>query len=110
MDFPPGIGGLQKIYKDTKDVEKRLENLDEFLNDAGECGDKNCCEDRNDGDYYDKLDHSKAFFAFLYVCLAVFVDAKIRSYADAKRYVYVKGDHCTYDIVSIKIHVLTAFL
>ena len=30
------LDGLQKIYKDAKDVEKRLENLDEFLNDAGE--------------------------------------------------------------------------
>ena len=30
------LEGLQKIYKDTKDVEKRLENIDEFLNDAGE--------------------------------------------------------------------------
>lgn len=30
------LDGLQKIYKDTKDVEKRLENLEEFLNDAGE--------------------------------------------------------------------------
>ena len=45
--------GLQKIYKDTKDVEKRLENLDEFLNDAGEF------QVRNPGctisDYLEKL-------------------------------------------------------
>ena len=47
------LDGLQKIYKDTKDVEKRLENLDEFLNDASEF------QDRNPGctvnDYLEKL-------------------------------------------------------
>ena len=47
------LDGLQKIYKDTKDVEKRLENLDEFLNDAGEF------QNRNPGctinDYLEKL-------------------------------------------------------
>ena len=35
------LDGLQKIYKDAKDVEKRLENLDEFLNDAGEFQNRN---------------------------------------------------------------------
>ncbi|MBE6384549.1 MAG: ATP-dependent DNA helicase Rep [Lentisphaerae bacterium] len=47
------LDGLQKIYKDAKDVEKRLENLDEFLNDAGEF------QVRNPGctisDYLEKL-------------------------------------------------------
>ena len=47
------LDGLQKIYKDAKDVEKRLENLEEFLNDAGEF------QTRNPGgtveDYLEKL-------------------------------------------------------
>ena len=47
------LDGLQKIYKDAADVAKRLENLDEFLNDAGEF------QSRNPGatiqDYLEKL-------------------------------------------------------
>ena len=47
------LDGLQKIYKDTKDVEKRLENLDEFLNDAGEFQARNPGSTIND--YLEKL-------------------------------------------------------
>ena len=47
------LDGLQKIYKDTKDVEKRLENLDEFLNDAGEFQSRNPGSGIND--YLEKL-------------------------------------------------------
>ena len=47
------LGGLQKIYKDTKDVEKRLENLDEFLNDAAEFQTRNPGSTIND--YLEKL-------------------------------------------------------
>ncbi len=47
------LDGLQKIYKDAKDVEKRLENLDEFLNDAGEFQARNPGSTIND--YLEKL-------------------------------------------------------
>ena len=47
------LDGLQKIYKDAKDVEKRLENLDEFLNDAGEFQTRNPGSGIND--YLEKL-------------------------------------------------------
>lgn len=47
------LDGLQKIYKDAKDVEKRLENFDEFLNDAGEFQSRNPGATVND--YLEKL-------------------------------------------------------
>ena len=54
------LGGLQKIYKDTKDVEKRLENLDEFLNDAGEFQTRNPGSTINDYLENLRLDESNA--------------------------------------------------